>query len=93
MCKAIEEMIKESNEKTKKESVIEAFKSLARDWLLSPEVAASRAGAAARIQTTRMYFKRKASRSDTGGLFVSGSNQVLCDNCLIIKKNNWRYKS
>lgn len=49
MCKAIEEMIKESNEKTKKESVIEAFKSLARDWLLSPEVAASRAGAAASI--------------------------------------------
>ena len=43
------EMIKESNEKAKKESVIEAFKGLARDELLSPEEAASRAGVLASI--------------------------------------------
>lgn len=36
-------------------------------------------------------LKRKASRSDTGGLFVFSLNQALCDNYFIRKKNNWRY--
>lgn len=41
MCKAMEEMIKES--------VIKAFKGLVRDGLLSPEVAASMTGVPASV--------------------------------------------
>lgn len=42
-------MIKESNEKAKKESVIEAFKGLVRDGPLSPEESAARAGVPASV--------------------------------------------
>ena len=43
------EMIKESNKKAKKESVIGSFKGLVRDDQISPEEAASRAGVLASI--------------------------------------------
>ena len=74
MCKAIEERIKESNEKVReeclaesrereKESVIEAFKGLVRDGLLSPEEAASRAGVPASV------FAKESSGLDNMDVF------------------------